>query len=126
VRAFRPGTEHPALYAVSADTIADLCKVHVTTARRWKRGEEPPYAALQLIELLSTGNLGVINPAWDGWILKGNSLVAPHGEIFSRGDILSLTFVRQQVAHLQSESRLPRQADWVSGSWQVAKEIAVS
>jgi hypothetical protein len=126
VRAFQPHTEHHALYGISAETIADWCKVHVTTARRWKRGEEPPFAALQLIELLSTGNLGIINPAWDGWILKGNSLVAPHGEIFSRGDILSLTFVRQQVAHLMSESRLPRQADWINGRYEVAREIAVS
>lgn len=126
MRAFRPRREHGALYGITAERIAEFVKVHVTTARRWKRGEEPPYAALQLIELLSTGNLGVINPAWDGWILKGQVLIAPHGEVFSRGDILSLNFVRQQVAHLQSELRCPRQADWLSEKWEEAKEVAVS
>ena len=123
MRAFQPRIEHPALYGITAETIAGWCGCHVTTARRWKRGEEPPHAAIQLIELLSTGNLGVINPAWDGWVLKGKDLIAPHGEVFSRGDILSLRFLAQQVAHLQSEARLPRQIDWINGRWEVAREV---
>jgi ribosomal protein L24E len=123
MRTFHPGIGHPVLYGRSTREIAEWAKVTDRTARRWKRGEEPPHAALQLIELKSTGNLGIVDPAWDGWLLKGKSLVAPHGEIFSRGDVLSLRFLAQQVAHLMSEARLPRQADWVSARWEVAKEI---
>jgi hypothetical protein len=124
MRAFHPRREHPALYGVSAERISKWCGCHLTTARRWRRGEEPPKSALILIELMNTGDLGLIDPAWSGWLLRGKNLIAPHGEVFSRGDVLSLRFLAQQVAHLMSEARLPRQSDWINGRWEVAQEHA--
>jgi len=44
MRAFKTGGID-ALYGISAEVIAELCGVHITTARRWKRGEEPTFAA---------------------------------------------------------------------------------
>ena len=123
MRAYCPGEEHPALHGIPAETIAELCRVHITTARRWKRGEEPPYTALKLIELLTTGNLGVIDLRWQGWRLHHGSLISPDGMDFSPGDIHAMTFLRQLIASYQSAQRLPRQADWVTERWEPSNEL---
>jgi hypothetical protein len=124
VRAFQPRREHPALYGVSAERISKWCGCHLTTARRWRRGEEPPKSALILIELMNTGDLGLIDPAWSGWRLRGDKIYPPTAmKGFSAGDIMSITWLIQQVRHLQAELRLPRQSDWVSARWEVAREV---
>ncbi len=123
MRAFHPQREHSALYGISADSIATFCKVHVTTARRWKRGEDPSFAAIRWIELKSTGNLGLVDPAWDNWILRDGKLISPEQVAVSTGDIRALPFQRSLIAHNQAEQRLTRQADWISGRWEPAKQL---
>ena len=123
MRAIRPPGEQDALYAISAETIAELVRVHVTTARRWKRYGDAPYAAEKLIELLSTRDLGLIDPKWNGWMLKDGRLVAPTGMEFSSGEILAIPFVQQLVASYQRDARLPRQADWIEGKYLPAREL---
>ena len=117
MRAFRPIDQHPALYGIQAETIAGIAQVHITTARRWKRGEDPPYAATQLVELLSTGNMGIVDRDWTGWALKDGLLVAPNGDRFSPGEVMSMTYWRALAHSYQAEQRLPRQADWIAGEW---------
>ena len=123
MRAFHPRREHSALYGVSADSIAIWCRVHITTARRWKRGEDPPFAAIRWTELKSTGNLGLVDPLWDGWALREGMLVSPEQVSVSTGEIRSLPFLRTLIAHYQAEQRLTRQSDWVSGRWEPAKQL---
>jgi hypothetical protein len=60
MRLFKPGGIE-ALNGISAERIAEICRVHITTARRWKRGEEPPFTALELIQLHEGGELGVVD-----------------------------------------------------------------
>jgi hypothetical protein len=123
MRAFRSNREHDALYGVGPELIAEWLQCHITTARRYKRGEEPSYAALRVIELRNTGNLGLVDPHWDNWRIKGDKLISPDQQVFTRGNILSVPFLKQQVAHLQADARLPRQADWIAGEYVVAREI---
>ena len=117
MRAFRPTKQHPFLYGIRADTIADWVGCHITTARRWKRGEYPPPAAIQIIGLRSSGNLGLVNPAWSGWCLKDDDLISPNGDKFAPDDIMAGPYWRTLVRAYQTEQRLPRQADWVQGTW---------
>ena len=117
MRAFRPTDQHPALYGIQAEWISEVCQVHITTARRWKRGEDPPYAATQLVELLSTGNMGIVDPDWTGWALKQGLLIAPNGDRFSPGEVMAMTYWRALAHSYQVEQKLPRQADWVAGEW---------
>ena len=78
MRRFKPrGID--ALYGISAEIIAELCGIHITTARRWKRGEEPTFAALQLIKLFTTGDLVVVDPKWNGWRIRHGLLIAADG-----------------------------------------------
>lgn len=65
-----------AVKGVSPEVIADLCRVHVSTARRWKRYGDPPYTALQLIKLLVEGELGVVDLKWANWQLREGKLAS--------------------------------------------------
>ena len=106
------------LHGVPAEELARLTGVHVTTARRWKRGAplEPPVA--RLLSLLLTGDLGAISPAWRGWRLVDGKLYGPDlVDGFTPGDVLSIPYLRSQVAAYQSRLRFAVQADWVACSY---------
>lgn len=123
MRAIRPLGEQDALYAIAAETIAELVRVHVTTARRWKRYGDAPYAALRLIEILTTGQLELVDPKWSGWSLKDGKLISPTGTKFSSGEIQAIPFVQQLVASYQSDQRFIAQADWVDERWVPGHEL---
>lgn len=121
MRAFRPRNDQNALFGIPAEKIADWCQVHITTARRWKRGEEPPHCARLVIELITTRNLGLLDPSFDGWQLQAGTLIAPDGHAYTPGDVLSTTYWRALARSYQAEQRLPRQGDWVNERWEPAK-----
>ena len=116
MRRFTPGKPHPVLEGLSTKLIAEMCRVTERTVRRWKNGEEPSHAALQLIKLLTTGDLGVVG--WKGWKVKGDQLISEDGEQVTRGEIRSIPFMRMQIRAYQTDQRLPRQADFVDQKWQ--------
>ena len=123
MRLFNPRSIE-ALESVTPEVIAEICGVHVTTARRWKRYGDPPLSAVKIVRLYSTGELGDIDFKWAGWRLVEGQLVAPHGEKFGTGDVMSLRFLRQLIASYQTDQRYERQADWISERWEVAKPEA--
>lgn len=115
-----------ALHGVPAEVIAELCGVHITTSRRWKRGEWPPLSALKVIALHATGRLDAIDTSWSGWSIRHGELVTPDGAYsFKPGEVQALPFLKQLIRHYQAEQALPRQADWVSGRWIPSAEIVV-
>jgi hypothetical protein len=117
----------PELSGVNAELIAELCGVHVTTARRWKRGEYPPLSALKVIALYQTGELGAVDPKWNGWSLRNGSLTTPdEAYTFTPGEVQAIPFHKQLIRHYQDEQRLPRQGDWVSEKWIPAAELEVA
>ena len=121
MRLFKPGGIE-ALNDVSAERIAEICRVHITTARRYKRGEEPPFASLQLLKLCDKGELGVLDLKWAGWHLRNGQLISPDGQSFAPGDVLSTTYWQALAKSYQTEQRLPRQGDWIDEKWKPAPE----
>lgn len=108
---------------VSPEVIADLCRVHVTTARRWKRYGDPPYTALQLIKLFVEGELGVVDLKWANWRLREGKLVSDDRVAeFTPGEVRAIPLMRMQIANYHKEQRLPRQGDWISETWVQALE----
>ena len=91
-----------ACYGINAEEVARRCKVDVRTARRWKRGDSriPETAAMIL-----SGDLGQIDPAWRGWVLRDGKLISPEGWEADPGDVLSLPLLRAQLATYQAEKR---------------------
>jgi hypothetical protein len=89
-------------FGININLIARVCRVDVTTARRWKSGARcPPESAVLLIQ----GDLRAFDPAWSGWrILKGK-LISREGWEFSVGDVLAIPFLHGQVRVYQGELR---------------------
>lgn len=92
----------PALYGIPAETIASLCKVCVTTARRWKRGtRRMPETARMIL----AGDLGAFDPAWQGWAFRDGKLISPDGWEASPGDVMSISLMRAQFSAYQAKER---------------------
>jgi hypothetical protein len=92
----------PELYGIPAETIALLCKVCVTTARRWKRGKR---RMPETARMILAGDLGCFDPAWRGWAFRDGKLISPDGWETSPGDILSLQLMRAQISAYQAKER---------------------
>ena len=84
--------------------------VHRTTVQRWQRGlVRIPGAKHQAIRML-LGDLPGTAGAWSGWRFWQGKLWSPGGDRFSAGDVLSLVFLRQQLAAREAELKALRTA----------------
>lgn len=94
------------LYGFNIKEIARICRVDLTTARRWKRGACcPPESALLLIR----ADLGCFSAEWSGWRLNGQDLVSPEGWRIPRGQVMIVPLMRQQIAAYEVELRRLRE-----------------
>jgi len=92
----------PELLGISANEIAQIAQVDLSTARRWKRGAIcPPKAVL----LLLSGDLGMFDPEWSGWILRRGCLISPEGWEIRMADVLASRLHEAQLAAYHAESR---------------------
>ena len=89
-------------YGIPAELIAQLCRVNVATARRWKRGaSRMPETA----KMILTADLGNLDPAFRGWRVLGGKLISPEGWEATPADVLCLPLLRAQVAAYQARER---------------------
>ncbi len=90
------------LYGLQVSEIQRICKVDITTARRWKRGAIcPPESALMIL----AGDLGAFDPAWAGWRLVRGELISPEGWRATPGDVLSIQFTQAQLSEWRIEAK---------------------
>lgn len=84
---------------ISIKQIVEICKVDVTTARRWKRGATcPPQHVLQYLHARTHQDLGFIDPEWRGWVLRSGKLISPEGWEMSMSDVLASRLHEAQLA----------------------------
>lgn len=101
------GRPHAALYGRNIKDIARICGVDLTTARRWKRGARcPPQSAVLLI----LGDLGMFDPEWAGWRIRGDTLISPEGWQITENDVLATPLMRMQLANAQAELKRLKQS----------------
>lgn len=97
------------LYGLPPRLIAELARVSLDTARRWKRaGCVPPWGRA-LIELGRDGELGLIAPAWRGFALKADRLWTPHGFAVRPGELAAIPYRAALLAALERELAEPQQ-----------------
>ena len=90
------------LYGIGIREIAERCRVSEKTADRWKSGTTcPPESALMIL----SGDLGCFDPAWSGWIIRGNTLYSPEGWAITRGDVLGVPLARLALENARAEAR---------------------
>lgn len=77
--------------------------VHRTTVTRWLEGKvKIPGHQHQVIRML-LGDLPGTGGKWSGWRFHDGELIAPGGDAFSAGAVLSLVLLRQQLTAQQRE-----------------------
>lgn len=92
----------PELFYISAKDIAALCRVDLATARRWKRGTTcAPLTALMILRR----DLGVFDPTWLGWTIRGETIYSPDGWEATMGDVRSLPLLRTAMSAYRIENR---------------------
>lgn len=96
------GSQPPELYGKSINEIAERCGVSLKTAGRWKAGTTcPPESALMILRR----DLGIFDPAWKGWRVRGGILYSPEGWEIPVGDVLAIPLERRQLANAYAEVR---------------------
>lgn len=106
----------PEIYGINISELARICHVSLKTARRWKEGSTcPPMSA----RLLLAGDLGCLDSAWAGWVVRRGALISPEGWEIKVNDVMAVPLVRAQLDAYKTEERkllaLPSQpeaADW--------------
>jgi len=63
-----------------------------------------------------SGNLGCLDPAWRGWVLRAGKLISPEGWEATPQDVLSLPSLRAQLAMYRADSVLAEDDQQVPGS----------
>src|SRR5690348_7230483 len=84
--------------------IAQFCGVSEKTAQRWQTGQiVPPTSALIVLRLHRYGDLGVVDPAWAGWVIRRGILCSPENWMCTPGNIRALQLKGAQIAALERE-----------------------
>lgn len=93
----------PQLIGLSAKYIAQVCKVDLATARRWKRGTTClPHTA----NLLLMRDLGCFHENWAGWtISERGELCSPEDWIVTPGDVRWIRMARAMLGDYRRENR---------------------
>lgn len=108
---------------LSRAQLAQLLGVDPRTVQRWLTGQtQPPPYAMRLVRLVALGELGAIDPAFDGWVLRGGRLVLAGTRLaVSPGE---LAMVPQLWGLALSESHRPRQLElFAHNGPQLAAEL---
>jgi hypothetical protein len=103
--------DYESLSTIPINRLVEICQIDITTARRWRRGSNlPPAYVLEFVNAKLQGDLGFLDSAWRGWILRHGHLISPEGWVMSMGDVLAarlheaqLAAWRHEVAKLRAE-----------------------
>jgi hypothetical protein len=91
------------LELVGEQRVCRELNVHRATVRRWLKGEvRIPGHQHQVIRML-LGDLPGTCGKWTGWRFHDGELVAPGGDRYRPGDVLSLIILRQQLTAQRRE-----------------------
>lgn len=82
----------------SPSEVAAICQVSLTTAKGWLSGKTriPRHAVVLL-----TGDLGAMDPGWQGWRVEKDRIVSPKGWMISRSDLESAPILMEEIAELR-------------------------
>jgi hypothetical protein len=58
--------------------------------------------------MILTGDLGMLNPAWAGWCIRGEQLISPEAWAATPGEVRSIQMMRAQIQNYQLEQRIAR------------------
>jgi uncharacterized protein DUF3653 len=114
------------LAAITVSDLAALGRVHLATARRWKRTGKCPRSVERLVRVCHCGELDDIHAAWRGWRLVRGTLYSPEGWEFTPGAVRTLPLLERQVREMRRERGFIAQADWLTGRFERPRAVTTS
>ncbi|AMN47008.1 hypothetical protein ACG33_07840 [Steroidobacter denitrificans] len=87
-------------YGLPAWQLAALSGTHIDTARRWKRAGQIPRQAAALISIRLHGELGTIDPEFEGFIIRRGSIWTPENAEIRPGELRAIPYRSQQIREL--------------------------
>jgi hypothetical protein len=88
--------------------LVELTGAHPVTVRRWKKLARLPRWLERLVRVCLQGELGEIDPAWNGWRIVRGELISPEGRSYSPGAIRASTLWRARALELGALDRKSR------------------
>lgn len=108
-RRSRARRHHGPVYATDA-WLMQVTGAHPSTVRRWRARRSYPLAVRRLAELELQGNLGLIHPEWEGWIINRDGvLVTAEGWTVRPGEIRGMALNYQRISALERELKKLRE-----------------
>ena len=102
----RMDTSYQSFSQISVRELVEVCGVDISTARRWRRGSNlPPAYVLAYVNAKSQGDLGFLDPAWRGWVLRKGHLISPEDWQISMSAVLACRLHEIQLAAWRHEVR---------------------
>lgn len=99
-------TAYHSFSEIPVKDLVAICHIDITTARRWRKGSNlPPAYMLDFVNAKVNGNLGFLDPAWQGWTLSNGYLRSPEDWRIFMNDVLAVPLLRLQLAAYQTENR---------------------
>lgn len=91
---------------------AEYLGVSFRTIGHWETGKtRPSYAAFRLLRVLRNGQLGDLDPAWSGFVLRRGSIATPEDHTFTPGDMSWQTLLCRQAEGFRELMRQRRVAE---------------
>lgn len=94
---------HELIERIGESRLCFELNIHPKTLYRWKTGRVPIPGRQHLAIRMLLGDLPGTDGKWTGWGFFRGELVAPGGEGFKSGDVLSLIILRQQLTAQRRE-----------------------
>jgi len=96
---------------LSRQACAEYLGVSLRTVRHWDAGRNRvPWSAVRLLRLMRNGDLGALMPAWSGWVLNRNGLVAPDGKVYTQHTMRHWWWTCEQALFWQQRHSLEASA----------------
>lgn len=96
---------HQAIEQIGERPLLRALDIHEKTLYRWRTGRcKIPGHQRQALRML-LGELPGTAGCWNGWRFQAGHLIAPGGEAFTAGQVLSLILLRQQLSAQERELR---------------------
>lgn len=90
-------------YGIPAAELAQVCRVDISTARRWKRAGRIPRRHHHLIALARGHNLWALDATWTGWTFHDGMLWTPENQPVRPGDIRAMPYQEARIAELKRQ-----------------------
>jgi len=97
------------LYGISAELLTEIANVPIEKARRWKRAGKVPARVQAIVQLRLSTDLGVLDPASRGYVIRNGLLWTPENDSLTPAQIRAAPWWRGLAKIYEEKLKQPQQ-----------------